>query len=398
MGHQHPHSLTGGSQRDERYKAIRHVTLVGSVVDFVLAVLKMLFGVLANSAALIADGVHSLSDLITDFMVLFAAKHGSREADDAHPYGHGRFETLATVLLGLALITVAIGIAWDSIHRLFQPEELLQPGVWALIIAALSVLLKEWIYHYTMRVAKRLKSNMLKANAWHSRSDAISSIVVVIGVAGTMAGLEYLDAVAAVVVGVMVAKIGWDLVRQSVYELVDTALDPERVELIRHEILSVGGVRELHMLRTRRMGGEALVDVHVIVDPTLSVSEGHYIGEKVRKRLIDEVEEVSDVMVHVDPEDDEKMRPSQSLPGRSWVRTQLEERWQTMPLASHIERLSMHYLDGKLDLEICLPAGHWPKSETEQQALQALVDAAQGMEMVRSVAVYMRAAESSAQN
>ena len=398
MGHQHPHSLPDGSQRDERYKAIRHVTLVGSVVDFVLAVLKMLFGVLANSAALIADGVHSLSDLITDFMVLFAAKHGSREADDAHPYGHGRFETLATVLLGLALITVAIGIAWDSINRLFLPEELLQPGVWALIIAALSVLLKEWIYHYTMRVAKRLKSNMLKANAWHSRSDAISSIVVVIGVAGTMAGLEYLDAVAAVVVGVMVAKIGWDLVRQSVYELVDTALDPERVELIRHEILSVGGVRELHMLRTRRMGGEALVDVHVIVDPTLSVSEGHYIGEKVRKRLIDEVEEVSDVMVHVDPEDDEKMRPSQSLPGRSWVRSQLEERWETMPLASHIERLSMHYLDGKLELEICLPAAHWPQSEPERQALQALIDAAQGMEVVRSVAVYMRAAESDAQN
>ena len=397
MGHEHPHSLPTGNRREERYKAIRHVTLVGSVVDFVLAVLKMAFGVIANSAALIADGVHSLSDLITDFMVLFAAKHGSREADAAHPYGHGRFETLATVLLGLSLIIVAIGIAWDSIGRLFRPEELLQPGIWALLVAALSVALKEWIYHYTMRVAKRLKSNMLKANAWHSRSDAISSIVVVIGVAGTMAGLEYLDAIAAVVVGAMVAKIGWDLVRQSVYELVDTGLDPERIQLIRHEILSVGGVRELHMLRTRRMGGNALVDVHVIVDPTLSVSEGHYIGEKVRKRLIDEVEEVNDVMVHVDSEDDEKMRPSQNLPGRSWLRSQLEEVWEGMPLASHIERLTMHYLDGKLDLEICLPAAHWPQNEAEQQQLQALVDTAQALEMVRSVAVYMRAASSDAQ-
>ena len=393
----HPPALPLGRHRDERYRAIRKVTLVGSVVDFLLAVLKMAFGVIANSAALFADGVHSLSDLITDFMVLFAAKHGSRAADDAHPYGHGRFETLATVLLGMALIAVAIGIAWDSIGRLFEPEALLQPGVWALIIAAVSVLSKEWIYHYTMRVAKQLKSNMLKANAWHSRSDAISSIVVMIGVAGTMAGLEYLDAIAAVVVGMMIAKIGWDLARQSVYELVDTALEPERVALIRHEILSVGGVRELHMLRTRRMGGVALVDVHVMVDPTLSVSEGHYIGEKVRKRLIDEIEEVADVTVHIDPEDDESGGPSQSLPGRSQFRSQLEAAWQGMPLATGIERLTLHYLDGKLDVEIWLPAALWPSDVAGQQQLQALVDAARGLDLVRSASVYMCAASSDAQ-
>lgn len=395
MGGKHQHPLPTGERRDERYRAIRKVTLVGSAVDFLLAVVKMAFGVIANSAALFADGVHSLSDLITDFMVLYAAKHGSREADDAHPYGHGRFETLATVLLGMALIIVAIGIAWDSIGRLFEPEALLQPGMWALIIAGVSVLSKEWIYHYTMRVAKRLKSNMLKANAWHSRSDAISSIVVMIGVAGTMAGLEYLDAVAAVVVGAMVAKIGWDLLRQSVYELVDTALDPERVELIRHEILRVGGVRELHMLRTRRMGGEALVDVHVIVDPTLSVSEGHYISEKVRKRLLDEVEEVSDVTVHIDPEDDERMRPSQNLPTRSWVRTQLEEAWQGIPLATRVERLTLHYLDGKLDLEICL---RLTEDDDAQQQLAQMLAVAEGLEMVRSISVYHLAAGSGAQN
>lgn len=387
--HHLQHSVNGpASDGDARYREMRNVTLVGSALDLTLGVLKMVFGYLANSQALIADGIHSLSDLATDFMVLFAAKHGSRDADESHPYGHGRFETLATVALGIALIIIAVGIAWDAIGRLFNPEALLQPGVWALVIAAVSVFSKEWIYHYTMRVARKLKSSMLRANAWHSRSDAISSIVVVIGVGGTMAGLEYLDAVAAVLVGAMVAKIGWDLAWQSVHELVDTALDPERVEAIRREILSVGGVRELHLLRTRMMGGDALVDVHVLVDPKLSVSEGHYIGEKVREHLINRIDEVSDVMVHVDPEDDEKMKPSLGLPPRSWVLGQLEQRWQGLPIAAKIERISLHYLDGKLDIEVCLPASALPANETGEAELRSLCRVVEDLAEIRGVVVY----------
>jgi len=388
--HQQPYHPESLSEGDDRYREIRWVTLVGSAVDLTLGVLKLIFGYLANSQALIADGVHSLSDLATDFMVLFAAKHGSRDADESHPYGHGRFETLATVALGIALIIVAVGIAWDAIERLFNPSELLRPGVWALVIAILSVVSKEWTYHYTMRLAKKLKSNMLKANAWHSRSDAISSVIVVIGIIGTMAGLDYLDSVAAVLVGAMVAKIGWDLAWQSVHELVDTALDPERVNVIRKEILSVGGVRELHMLRTRMMGGEALVDVHVIVDPKLSVSEGHYIGEKVRKRLIEEVEEVTDVMVHVDPEDDEQMKPSLGLPTRSWLRTQLEDYWHDIPLAKKIERITLHYLDGKLEVEICFPAEAAPADMNAQKELDAMREIAGKVEQIRDVTFYYR--------
>lgn len=391
-GHHHHHhpQPTPASQGDERYRAMRKVTLVGSAVDLTLGVLKLIFGFLANSQALIADGVHSLSDLATDFMVLFAAKHGSRDADETHPYGHGRFETLATVALGIALIAVAAGIVWDAVDRLFHPEELLEPGIWALVVAIVSVFSKEWIYHYTMGVAKKLKSSMLKANAWHSRTDAISSIVVVIGVGGTMAGLEYLDSIAAVLVGAMIAKIGWDLAWDSVHELVDTALEPERVELIRREILAVGGVRELHMLRTRMMGGEALVDVHVIVDPKLSVSEGHYIGERVRKRLIDEVEEVTDVMVHVDPEDDEKMKPSLGLPSRSWTRTRLEERWEAFPLAQKIERIVLHYLDGKLEVEVCFPLAAQPTSDEERTQLRSMRERALEVEQVREVTFFYR--------
>jgi hypothetical protein len=258
----------------------------------------------------------------------------------------------------------------------------------------LSVFSKEWIYHYTMRVAKRLKSSMLKANAWHSRTDAISSIVVVIGVGGTMAGLEYLDSIAAVLVGAMVAKIGWDLAWQSVHELVDTALEPERVEVIRKEILDVGGVCELHMLRTRQMGGEALVDVHVIVDPKLSVSEGHYIGEKVRKRLIEEVDEVADVMVHVDPEDDEQLKPSLGLPTRSWVWSRLEEYWCDIPLAKEIERITLHYLDGKLEIEICFPESARPVGDEGQAQLDAMQEVARKIEQIRTLTFYYRCAPS----
>jgi cation diffusion facilitator family transporter len=388
--HHHHTNVMDIDPGDSRYREIRKVTLIGSAVDLSLGVVKLIVGFLANSQALIADGVHSLSDLATDFMVLFAAKHGSRDADEQHPYGHGRFETLATVALGIALIVVAAGITWDAADRLFNPDELLRPGILALLVGVISVIGKEWTYHYTMRLARKLKSNMLKANAWHSRSDAISSVVVVIGVGGTMAGLEYLDSVAAVLVGVMIGKIGWDLAWQSVHELVDTALDPERVNIIRQEILSVGGVCKLHMLRTRMMGGEALVDVHVIVDPKLSVSEGHYIGETVRKHLIEEVDEIADVMVHVDSEDDERMKPSLDLPSRSQITKKLEECWTGMALASKIERVVLHYLDGKLDVEVCLAVDAVEQATNAE--LEALHRAACQADEIRELSIYFRAA------
>lgn len=337
---------------------MRKVTLIGSVIDLVLAILKLIFGYVAHSQALIADGVHSLSDLATDVLVLIAAKHGSREADEEHPYGHGRIETLATVVLGVALIVIAAGLSWDAVDRMFHPEELLQPGIWALVIAGISVISKEWIFHYTMRVAKRLNSTMLKANAWHSRSDAISSIIVVVGVAGTMAGLPYLDAVAAIGVSLMVAKIGWDLAWHSVHELIDTGLEREKVAAIRKAIKEVDGVKALHMLRTRRMGGEALVDVHILVEPRLSVSEGHYISESVRKRLVEKFDVVQDVLVHIDPEDDSEMVISMNLPPRKVLMAQLEKAWQDYPVSRAVERTVLHYLDGKVHVEVFLPVSH----------------------------------------
>lgn len=337
-----------------RYREVRKVTLIGSVVDLLLGVLKIIFGFTAQSQALIADGVHSLSDLATDFMVLFAAKHAHREADEEHPYGHGRIETVATVILGVSLTVVAVGISYDAIRRLFDPNLLLIPSAIALVIAFISVLAKEAIYHYTVRVARRLRSSMLHANAWHSRSDAISSIVVMVGVGGTMAGLQYLDAIAAVAVALMIAKIGWELLWKSLKELIDTALETERVEAIRQTIMNVSGVNELHMLRTRRSGSDALVDVHILVDPRLSVSEGHQIGEYVRATLLEQIEEVSDVTVHIDPEDDELAPTCAGLPLRDEILRRLEDRWSTLAPAPVVDRVVLHYLSGKVDVDVFL--------------------------------------------
>jgi cation diffusion facilitator family transporter len=337
-----------------RYREVRRVTLIGSLVDFLLGVTKIIVGWLAHSQALIADGIHSLSDLGTDAIVLYAAKHSHREADDDHPYGHGRIETLATVGLGVTLIVIAFGIAYDAVRRMNAPELMIEPGVIALGVAIASVFAKEGIYQYSMRAARRLRSNMLMANAWHSRSDAISSIVVVLGVGGAMMGYPYLDSVAAIAVSVMIAKIAFDLVRSSTRELIDTALDTETVETMRREIMAVDGVRALHMLRTRSSGGQAFVDVHIQVDPRVSVSEGHQIGDSVRRRLLERIEEVTDVTVHIDPEDDERESPCDHLPLRGELVKRLEAQWADLD-GVDASRVTLHYLRGQLQIDLVLP-------------------------------------------
>lgn len=373
---------------DLRFGAIRHVTVVGAVVNAVLTVIKLGFGYFAHSQALIADGLHSLSDLTSDFLLLFAAHHATRDADEDHPYGHGRIETVFGILQGSILGAFALGIGYDAGQRLFEPERLLQPAPIALIVAAISVLTKEALYRYTIRAARRLRSNMLRGNAWDHRSDAISSVIVIVGVAGTLAGLPYLDALAAVGVALMILKVSLGLIWQSLRELIDTALDAREVARIRGKILQVGGVRRMHMLRTRKSGGDALVDVHIQVDPTLSVSEGHQIGEKVRGDLITEIEEVADVTVHIDPEDDESSSPCDHLPLRDELLPALRQQWHALPAAAEIEDVTLHYLDGAIQVEVVLPL-EWAPDRAAAQALAAefkrRADALEGIGELRLV-------------
>ena len=343
------------TSKQRNYRDKRRVTIIGAVVNLVLAIAKVVFGVLGQSQALIADGLHSLSDLASDAMVLIAAKYGSQEADVEHPYGHARFETVATVGLGLLLIVVAIGIIVDATARLFSPETLLHPGPVALAVAVLSIASKEGLYHYTLHVAKRLRSSLLRANAWHHRSDAISSIVVFVGIAGTMAGLPYLDAIGAIGVSLMIGKIGWELGWGGIRELVDTGVSADELQAIKGTIQSVKGVESHHMLRTRRMGDDVLVEVHIVVGPQVTVSEGHMISDMVRASLKAKHENISDVMVHIDPEDDTTESLTENLPLREEVLDRLNECWQSLQAAQSLEKVNLHYLEGKIDVEVVLP-------------------------------------------
>ncbi|MFC1773642.1 cation diffusion facilitator family transporter [Pseudomonadota bacterium] len=379
-------STTEADIHSLRYQEVRKVTLVGSLVDFLLGVAKIIVGWFAHSQALIADGVHSLSDLATDFLVLYAAKHAHRAADEDHPYGHGRIETLATVGLGIALIGIALGIGYDAMRRMNSPDLLLDPGWIALGVAALSVVSKEVIYQYTRNAAKRLRSNMLMANAWHSRSDAISSIVVVIGVAGAMMGYTYLDSVAAIAVAVMISKIGFELVLDSTKELIDTALEPEVTDAIRREVFNIDGVRALHMLRSRRSGSDALVDLHIQVDPRISVSEGHQIGDTVRRQLLERIEEVTDVTVHIDPEDDEQKSPCDKLPLRGDLIEALKERWEHLD-GIHADQVTLHYLDGKLQVELGLPLNMLERNPDPKTLVADIEAAAKELPEIDSVRV-----------
>jgi cation diffusion facilitator family transporter len=360
MSGPHVHLDTGSAAR---YEASRRVTLVSVVWNLLLTVVQVIIGLIGNSQALVADGFHTLSDLITDFMVLFALKHGRKAADAEHPYGHARIETAVTLLLGVILFGVGLAIAVRAGLRLSAAEAFVTPSAITLWVAAATLAAKEGLFRYTMRVAERCDSAMLRANAWHHRSDAISSLIVVAGIGGSLVGFGYLDSVAAIVVAAMVAKVGFDLGRQALQELIDTGVSAEDLEAIRRAIHAVGGVKTLHQLRTRRIGGQALVDVHILVDDRLSVTEGHQIGETVRARLLHGVAGIAGVMVHIDTEEDIVEATCAHLPLRDEVLARLERHFQNIPEARAIEHVTLHYRGGRIDLELLLPLGLCPNPE-----------------------------------
>jgi len=338
-----------------RYQASRRVALVGMFTNALLVAGQVTVGIIGHSQALVADGMHTLADLSSDLLVLYALKHSAKAADEEHPYGHARIETAVTLVLGTLLLLVGVGIAARAGMRLMDHETLITPSIITLWVSGFTILAKEVLYQYTMRTARRFDSDMLKASAWHHRSDAISSIIVFLGIAGTIAGMHSLDALAALGVALFVAKIGIQLGWPAISELVDTGLDKEQLQHIRRTILDVDGVRALHLLRTRRIGGRALVDVHIIVDEDISVSEGHYISELVRTRLVNEVDVVADALVHIDPEDDTHLAPARDLPTRSAVHALLKARFQNIDAAAQLERITLHYVGGRLRIELLLP-------------------------------------------
>ena len=347
-----------------RFHETKKSTWVSVWVNLALTVLQILVGYLGRSQALMADGLHSLSDLIADFLVLFANQKSHRSADVTHPYGHARIETAATFLLGVMLVALGLGLLWNAGLKLQDPSAIKAVHVATFYIALLTLVCKELLFRYMMAIAKRLRSQMLVANAWHARSDAASSFVVLLGIGGNLLGMQFLDLIAALLVAFMIARMGWKMAFQALSELIDTALDEEAVNEIRATIESTPGVLGLHELRTRKMGDSGLVDAHILVDPRLSVSEGHHIAERARKRVL-EHHEVVDVLVHIDPEDDLKAKPSVHLPSRPELIGQLQAALQeTLPLP---ERIVLHYLDGRVEAELYLPEDFWNQAERVTQ-------------------------------
>jgi cation diffusion facilitator family transporter len=353
-------SRTDSTGDSAEYREIRSVTLVGSALDGILALAKVAGGYFGHSQALIADGIHSLSDLLTDLLVIVAARKASHQADREHPYGHRRIQTIATALLAASLALVACGVAWNAIDRLAGPDVLLPPSWEALVIAAVSVVVKEGVFHYTMRSARRLNSSLLRANAWHSRTDALSSLVVIVGIIGAMLGLPWADPVAAIGVAAMILYVAFRIGKESVEELIDTAVDPKTQEEARQTIMAVPGVLDTHELRTRRMGSQVYADVHIRVGQFISVSEGHYIGDKVMQALKDRFEQIIDVVVHIDSEDDSVPPVIGTLPQRPEI-----ERGVVSVLDRHgfaLERhsdkgysgLILHFVGNQLNAQLVL--------------------------------------------
>ena len=371
---------------NERKKAMDIATWWGLIVNLLLSIGKLVVGYIGHSQALIADGLHSLSDLVSDAMVLMATHHSNIDADEDHPYGHARYETFATITLAVLLSVVGIGIGVDAINHLIDYKHIAVPTQITLVIAGISIISKEVLYQYTMLVARRVKSKLLEANAWHHRSDAISSIVVFIGIAGAMLGYPLLDSVAAIVVALMICKIGWDLGHQSFQELVDTGLEPETLQAMEATILSVDGVNQMHMLRTRKMGHSALADVHILVSPKLSVSEGHQISEAVEMALTNKFSEIVDVTVHIDPEDDELTENScKHLPLRAEVLSHLKTHWKDIPETQQLLHTTLHYLDGRIDIELVLPLNIIQSGKNANALSQQIETASQQLEYIGSV-------------
>ena len=319
--------------------------VVGMIANILLSLFKFVGGILGNSVALVADAIHSLSDLVTDLIVLFTHRIGKMPQDEDHPYGHGRAETIGATVIGLLIIVTGIGVTyktWETINEISEQA----PGLLAASAALLSILINEGLFHYTRRVGEATKSPALIANAWHHRSDAFSSIAALIGIIGAWQGFAFMDPLAGAVVGCMIVKVGIDITRQGVRDLMDTALSDEHTEKIHSILKEIPEVLHFHELRTRVIGGEFLIDVHILVDPEMTVTEGHRVAEIARRNLIKAIPNIQDVLIHVDGEPDAEVEAIYPI-----TRKELIEIAQPLilELAGNISQpeIRVHHIKGK---------------------------------------------------
>lgn len=292
---------------DSRISQANSITLWGSLVNFLLTAFKFAAGILGHSTAMIADAVHSLSDFATDLVVVIGLQLAKKPRDSSHNFGHGKFETLVTAIIGLALLAVGGKIGWSAAERIigyFRGTRLEQPGLIALVAAAASIVTKELLYRATLRVGKRIGSQAVVANAWHHRTDALSSIGTLAGIGGAILLGErwyVLDPLAGIVVSVLIIKVGFDISKLSLNDLLEAAVDRKTEARILQIIKTVDGVHDPHNLKTRKIGNNVAVDVHVRVDPALSIVQAHEISSGIETALRDDFGDGTYISVHIEP-------------------------------------------------------------------------------------------------
>ena len=294
---------------------IRKVTVVGLITNVVLSATKLLGGILGNSHAVVADGVHSLSDTATDLAILIGVRFWTAPPDDNHPHGHHRIETLVTTIIGIVLAAVAIGMLVDAVAALRNPVAA-PPSWFAFAVAVLSIAVKETLYRYTIGAGRRIKSSAVIANAWHQRSDMMSSIPAALAVLGTKLMPEWtlLDSVGAIIVSILILRAAYHIVSPALAQLVDTGASIEVCDKIMALAMEIPGVLHVHAVRTRYMGTGLTVDMHIEVDGEMTVRDGHALSVRVKRRLIQKGPDISDVVVHLEPEGDHLKNGSYSIP------------------------------------------------------------------------------------
>ena len=285
---------------ESRAKAASKSTWISVVVNIFLSIGQILIGIFSKSQGLVADGIHTLSDLVADFIVLVANRHSQKAPDDAHPYGYLRFQNAASFILGLILFIVGVGMLWTATHKILHPEQIPKVHSMALWVAITALICKELLFRYMLAIAKKVKSSLLIANAWHARSDAASSFVVALGILGNLAGYPILDPIAALIVGLMIAKMGFEFSWTGLHDLMDKSANEDEIAAIKATLLKKDGILGLHQLRTRKMGDMIIVDVHLEVSGEQSVKEGHRIAVEARNEVLKN-HNVIDVVTHIDP-------------------------------------------------------------------------------------------------
>jgi cation diffusion facilitator family transporter len=342
-------------QTDNRYSQTKKVSLISAVTNASLAVLKTIIGFLAHSQAMIADGLHSFSDLLADGLVLITARWSNKAPDYDHPYGHKRLETLSSIIIAFMLLAIGVGIIVHNIQDILHKTYAFKANYWVILTALASIISNELLFRYSRRIGIKINSDLLIANAWHNRSDALSSAIVLLSSVGEYLHIPYLDLLGAIIIAGLIIKMAIGMIFKSTNELIDAAVDPETLQQIKHLIEQTEGVQSAHQIRTRLHSGSILIDAHIIVNKKITVSEGHFIGEQVKYNLVHNNKKITDITLHIDSENDEHEHIGQHLPSRPELIAHINGYAKHCTAINQVIEYQIHYFEKGIDCTLVLP-------------------------------------------